>query len=291
VPYEFFSKNIMIIWIASFPKSGNTWMRAFLSSYLYLDLDKENFNFSLLKKIERFPNLNHLNNIGIKPKSFSDVAKSWIAAQNHINLNNKINLLKTHQAFGSFENFPFTDSNNTLGAIYLVRDPRDVLISYSKHMRQSIDKTLDLVLEDDSKGNLFEGKNSVIGEVRGSWSQHYNSWKYSNLKEKIIIKYEDLINNPFDTFSKVIEYLNYLFRKLSFSFETNDERIRKCIKISNFNNLQNLEKKIGFDDNINPGTIFFNKGVTNQWQEELNDKILYKIEKKFKKEMKELNYI
>ena len=281
----------MIIWLASFPKSGNTWMRAFLSSYLYLDLDKENFTFNLLKKIERFPNLNQLNNIGIKPKSFLDVAKSWIPTQNHINLNNKINLLKTHQAFGNFENFPFTDSNNTLGAIYLVRDPRDVLISYSKHMKQSIDKTLDLVLEDDSKGNLFEGKNSVIGEMRGSWSQHYNSWKYSNLKEKIIIKYEDLINNPFDTFSKVISHLNYLFRKLSFPLETNAERIRKCIEISNFNNLQNLEKKLGFSDNIKSGATFFNKGTTNQWQGELNDKIIYKIEKKFKKEMKELNYI
>jgi hypothetical protein len=281
----------MIIWLASFPKSGNTWMRAFLSSYLYLDLDKENFTFNLLKKIERFPNLNQLNNIGIKPKSFLDVAKSWIPTQNHINLNNKINLLKTHQAFGNFENFPFTDSNNTLGAIYLVRDPRDVLISYSKHMKQSIDKTLDLVLEDDSKGNLFEGKNSVIGEMRGSWSQHYNSWKYSNLREKIIIKYEDLINNPFDTFSKVISHLNYLFRKLSFPLETNAERIRKCIEISNFNNLQNLEKKLGFSDNIKSGATFFNKGTTNQWQDELNDKIIYKIEKKFKKEMKELNYI
>ena len=281
----------MIIWLASFPKSGNTWMRAFLSSYLYLDLDKENFTFNLLKKIERFPNLNQLNNIGIKPKSFLDVAKSWIPTQNHINLNNKINLLKTHQAFGNFENFPFTDSNNTLGAIYLVRDPRDVLISYSKHMKQSIDKTLDLVLEDDSKGNLFEGKNSVIGEMRGSWSQHYNSWKYSNLKEKIIIKYEDLINNPFDTFSKVISHLNYLFRKLSFPLETNAERIRKCIEISNFNNLQNLEKKLGFSDNIKSGATFFTKGTTNQWQDELNDKIIYKIEKKFKKEMKELNYI
>ena len=281
----------MIIWLASFPKSGNTWMRAFLSSYLYLDLDKENFTFNLLKKIERFPNLNQLNNIGIKPKSFLDVAKSWIPTQNHINLNNKINLLKTHQAFGNFENFPFTDSNNTLGAIYLVRDPRDVLISYSRHMKQSIDKTLDLVLEDDSKGNLFEGKNSVIGEMRGSWSQHYNSWKYSNLKEKIIIKYEDLVNNPFDTFSKVISHLNYLFRKLSFPLETNAERIRKCIEISNFNNLQNLEKKLGFSDNIKSGATFFNKGTTNQWQDELNDKIIYKIEKKFKKEMKELNYI
>jgi len=281
----------MIIWIASFPKSGNTWMRAFLCSYLYLDFDKENFSFDLLKKIKRFPNLDQLNNIGIKPKSFKDVARSWIAAQNHINSNNKINLLKTHQAFGSFENFPFTDSNNTLGAIYLVRDPRDVLISYAKHMNQGIDKTLDLVLEDDSKGYINEEKTDVLGEMRGSWSQHYNSWKYSNINEKIIIKYEDLVNNPFHTFSKIINYLSYLFQKLSFSLENSDEKIRKCIEISNFNNLQNLEKKIGFGDNIKSGEFFFNKGTTKQWQGKLNDKILYKIEKKFKKEMKELNYI
>ena len=281
----------MIIWIASFPKSGNTWMRAFLSSYLYLDLDKENFSFDLLKKIKRFPNLNQLNNIGIKPKSFKDVARSWVTSQNHINSNNKINLLKTHQAFGNFENFPFTDSNNTLGAIYLVRDPRDVLISYAKHMNQGIDKTLDLVLEDDSKGYINEEKTDILGEMRGSWSQHYNSWKYSNINEKIIIKYEDLVNNPFNTFSKVINYLNSLFQKLSFPLDNNDEKIRKCIEISNFNNLQNLEKKIGFDENIKSDEFFFNKGTTRQWQGELNDKILYKIEKKFKKEMKELNYI
>ena len=77
----------MIVWLASFPKSGNTWMRAFLCSYLYLDLKKENFNFDVLKKIKRFPNQKQLNDIGIYPKSFEEVAKVWIKAQNHINLN------------------------------------------------------------------------------------------------------------------------------------------------------------------------------------------------------------
>ena len=97
----------MIIWLASFPKSGNTWMRAFLSSYLYLDLDKENFTFNLLKKIERFPNLNQLNNIGIKPKSFLDVAKSWIPTQNHINLNNKIIIIHNFIFFSLIYNIFF----------------------------------------------------------------------------------------------------------------------------------------------------------------------------------------
>ena len=281
----------MIIWLASFPKSGNTWMRAFLCSYLYLDLEKESFSFDVLKKIKKFPNKKQLNDIGIHPKSFEEVARVWIKAQNQINLNNKINFLKTHQAFGNFENFPFTNQQNTLGAIYLVRDPRDVLISYAKHMNQNLNETLDLVLEEDSKGYLNEEKKDVIGEMRGSWSQNYNSWKFSNIKDKIIIKYEDLVNDPYSTFSKVVNYINYLFNKNSSSLEINDEKIRKSIELSNFKNLQNLEKKFGFEENIKSGELFFNKGLVKQWQGKLNDKILYKIEKKFKKEMKELNYI
>ena len=281
----------MIIWLASFPKSGNTWMRAFLCSYLYLDLKKESFNFDILNKIKRFPNQKQLSDIGIHPKSFEEVAGAWIKAQNHINLNNRINFLKTHQAFGNYENLPFTNQQNTLGAIYLVRDPRDVLISYAKHMNQNLSETLDLVLEDDSKGYLNEEKKDVIGEMRGSWSQHYNSWKFSNIKDKIIIKYEDLVKDPFNTFYKVVNYISYLFNKNSSSLEINDEKIRKCLEISNFKNLQNLEKKYGFEENIKSDELFFNKGLVKQWQEKLSDKILYKIEKKFKKEMKELNYI
>ena len=243
------------------------------------------------KDSQRFPNQKQLSDIGIHPKSFEEVAGAWIKVQNHINLNNKINFLKTHQAFGNYENLPFTNQQNTLGAIYLVRDPRDVLISYAKHMNQSLNETLDLVLEDDSKGYLNEEKKDVIGEMRGSWSQHYNSWKFSNIKDKIIIKYEDLVNDPYNTFYKVINYISYLFNKNSSSLEINDGKIRKCLEISDFKNLQNLEKKSGFDENIKSDELFFNKGQVKQWQKKLSDKILYKIEKKFKKEMKELNYI
>jgi len=281
----------MIIWIASFPKSGNTWMRAFLYAYLYLDLDKETFSFDLLKKIKRFPNQNQLNDIGIKPKSFEDVAKAWIRIQNHINSNKKINFLKTHQAFGNFENISFSDHNNTLGAIHLVRDPRDVLISYSKHMDQTLNETLDLVLEEESKGYLNEKDKDIIGEIRGSWSQHYNSWKNFNIGEKITIKYEDLAEDPFNTFSKVIIFLSKLFQKHSFFLEVDEERIKKCIEISHFKNLQKLEKSVGFDEKNKKNVLFFNEGQTKQWKDKLDKKTIYRIEKKFKNEMKELNYI
>ena len=276
----------MIVWIASFPKSGNTWLRAFLCSYLYMNPDDNNFDFGLFKNILRFPNSKQYEDIGIKPKNFEDVAKNWIAAQEKINSNKKINFLKTHNAFGGLENSPFTNKKNTLGAIYLVRDPRDVLVSYSRHLELSIDKTLELVLEDDHKGWLNENKKDVIGEIRGSWAQNYNSWKNYYLTEKIIIKYEDLIKDPFNNFSNVIKYLNKLF-----GLEINDEKIKKCIEITDFNKLKNLEMKTGFVENYNKKESFFNKGQANQWQNLLDEKVTYKLEKKFKKEMQELKYI
>ena len=276
----------MIVWIASFPKSGNTWLRAFLCSYLYMNPEDNNFDFDLFKNILRFPSSKQYEDIGIKPKNFEDVAKNWIAVQEKINSNKKINFLKTHNASGGLENSPFTNKKNTLGAIYLVRDPRDVLVSYSRHLELSIDKTLELVLEDDHKGWLNENKKDVLGEIRGSWAQNYNSWKNYYLTEKIIIRYEDLIKDPFNSFSNIIRYLNKLF-----GLEINDEKIKKCIEITDFNKLKNLEMKTGFVENYNKKEPFFNKGKPSQWQNILDENVAYKLEKKFKKEMQELKYI
>ena len=248
--------------------------------------EDNNFDFDLFKNILRFPSSKQYEDIGIKPKNFEDVAKNWIAVQEKINSNKKINFLKTHNASGGLENSPFTNKKNTLGAIYLVRDPRDVLVSYSRHLELSIDKTLELVLEDDHKGWLNENKKDVLGEIRGSWAQNYNSWKNYYLTEKIIIRYEDLIKDPFNSFSNIIRYLNKLF-----GLEINDEKIKKCIEITDFNKLKNLEMKTGFVENYNKKEPFFNKGKPNQWQNILDEKVAYKLEKKFEKEMQELSYI
>ena len=281
----------MIIWLASWPKSGNTWVRAFLISYLYLNLDKETFDFKHFEIINKFPQLKHLRDIGINPKSFEDVAKSWIEMQKHINLNNKINFFKTHQAFGSFKNIPFTDQQNTLGAIYLVRDPRDVLVSYSNHIDGSINEALEHLLIKDTKGYIAEKVSKVSGEIRGSWSQHYNSWKNFKVGEIIFVKYEDLLNDSFNTFTRIIEFISKLYKKKSLLLEVDGERIKKCIELTNFASLAKLEKNSEFTEKVRSDVLFFNKGKTKQWINKIDKEILFKIENKFNSEMKELNYI
>ena len=121
----------MIVWIASYPKSGNTWIRSLLSSYIYTE--DGIFNFSLLNKIKQFPNKKFFKSF---LKNFSDikeVSNFWIAAQTKINLTNDTVFLKTHSALCTLENNQFTNKTNTKAIIYVVRDPRNLITSLSHH--------------------------------------------------------------------------------------------------------------------------------------------------------------
>ncbi|MBO41862.1 MAG: hypothetical protein CMJ04_02675 [Pelagibacteraceae bacterium] len=239
----------MIIWLASYPKSGNTWLRLFLCSYLFLDSKTKSFSLDLIKNIPSFPNKKLFAAHGIKPKNFEDVAKSWLIIQKKINSNNKVNFLKTHHSYVTLNQYSFTNKENTIGAIHLVRDPRDVLISYSKHMNKTVDETLKLITANNHVGYLDD--TNITGDIRGSWSLHYNTWKNFNLKEKIIIRYEDLINKPYENFHKIILYLNKLIK-----IKIDEKKIKRCIELTNFENLKKIENLNGFVEGNNKNVPF-----------------------------------
>jgi len=274
----------MIIWLASYPKSGNTWLRAFLSTYIYSQ--NEEFKFENMRKIKIFPQMKHFNDIGLTPNNLLEFVKNLVLAQDKINLSNDIVFLKTHNAMCTVDNYPFTNKDNTLGVIYLIRDPRDVLVSYSKHDDTSIDFSLKALINTKNLGTLNDDKNKRLLSIIGSWSENYNSWKNFNLTKKIIIKYEDLLTNPFDNFLKIIEYLNELY-----GLKVDKNKIKKIIEVTKFSNLQDLEKKFGFIETISKKGLFFREGKSGSWKSQLNKETTDKIENLFYKEMKELNYL
>ena len=141
-------KTIMIIWIASYPKSGNTLLRSILSTYFY---SKDGIlKFKYLDKISQFPQSQHFLPLGIDIENEVEVFKNFINAQNLINENKeKLKFFKTHSSLCKMHNCNYTDLKNTLGAIYIVRDPRNVVTSLSHHFSLNIDEATEAILDNN----------------------------------------------------------------------------------------------------------------------------------------------
>jgi len=279
----------MIIWLASYPKSGNTLMRSFLSSYFF---SKDGtFSFELLKNIKQYPHVDLFTKLGVNIADPHEIAKSHIRVQEFINKDKKsFKFLKTHSSFVKMDGFSFTDLANTLGVIHIVRDPRDVAISFAHHFNQSIKKTIeyinkDFVLDGDIKDR--------VPVYTGSWSLNYNSWKTFDKTEKyLLIKFEDLIQDKEENFKKILNFIKILTKS---NFEINDKKIKKILEEIEFDKLKKLEEKEGFNeaktDEKGNNIPFFREGKSNNWKKTLAPIIKTSIEAACQKEMVELGYL
>ena len=284
----------MFIWLASYPKSGNTLVRGLLSSYFF---SKDGFfNFEIIKNIKQFPHIGLFENLGIDLKNEDEIVKNYIRAQASINQINSIQFLKTHSYLFNINNNPFTDLNNTLGAIYIARDPRNVVTSYAHHNSISIkDSAERMVNSIHYGGNLNSDHVSDRTKVYlGSWNSNYNSWKsFKDPGKYLLVKYEDLITNKEEKLLEILEFIHNL-KKINFSVDK--KKLKNVIESTSFENMKKLEKKLGFIEsktNIKTGKKipFFNLGSKNIWRNILNDEIRRKIEQSFENEMKELGYL
>ena len=188
----------MIIWIASYPKSGNTYLRSFISSYYFSKKGK--FDFNLLLNILQFPSLKFT-----KKNIFSEdeASQNWIFNQNQFFLNNKVHFIKTHNSLDEFKGNKFTSNQQTLGAIYIVRDPRNILSSLTHHYSLNYEQAYKKIM-DENASLLEKSLNNDHSNFTflGSWSNHYKSWKNTKEFKTLFIKYEDLEDNKYETFKK-----------------------------------------------------------------------------------------
>ena len=282
----------MIIWIASYPKSGNTWVRSLISAYLY----SENgiFNFNLLKKIQQFPSKLYLKYFIEDFKDIKKVSNYWIAAQDRINLlNDETIFLKTHSALCTLESNSFTNKFNTKAAICVVRDPRNIITSFSHHYSLNIKESFNFL--NNRKKMLLENeyghKDFAVATVLENWVDHYKSWKNLKFAPLLIIKYEDLIIDTKKTFILILNFLSKLM-----DVKIDEKKITNSINSCSFDILAKKEKVEGFPESIthkksNKKLNFFNLGEKNNWKNLLDPEIEKKLREAFHKEMKELGYI
>ena len=236
----------MIFWIASYPKSGNTWLRALLSSYYY---SKDGFfEQNLLKQIGQFPEKNHFNGFNYNSQIVTDTSKFWIKAQEKINSDNKLRFFKTHNVLGAIENNNFTNKRNTIGAIYIVRDPRNIITSIQNHYELDIDKALKFMLSEKKYIYDYHRENDYSDfQFISSWEKNYQSWIEQSIFPTKIIKYEDLNNKTFDTFKEIIEFI-----EITISSKNSFNRIKakNSIQSTSFDKMREIENKKGFVESV-----------------------------------------
>ena len=287
----------MIIWLASYPKSGNTWIRYFIISLLVGNRD--NMNLNHLKAIATFPTRYQFKELIKDPLNLEEIKKNWITAQSKLISDKQLRFLKTHNTLCCFGKNCFTNLENTLGTIHIVRDPRNVITSLKNHMSlDNYEEALKFISDermslDSSKMKGFDRKTSEdfqLIQLIGNWKTHYLSWKKLK-KNKLLVKYENLINNPKVEFCRISDHLEKL---LNTKFK--DSQVDKAIKNSSFKRLREMEEKHGFSEatkNEKTGNKnkFFYLGPKNEWKNILDKKIVDDINKKFEPEMKELGYL
>ena len=279
----------MIIWLASFPKSGNTWLRSILSSLVYSD--DGIFDFKFNKKISQFPTKRHFEDFTKEYHNIHENKKFWILSQDKLNLDNQIKFLKTHHINCTIDGFSFTNKENTAGTIYIVRDPRNLVSSISNHFSLTLLEAKEFLFRSNMLGT---SKNDTltadVATILGSWKDHYNFWTKKN-DNLLVIKYEDILLNPNRELIKIKGFVNKFIK-----FQTNDIKDKNIINSTSFESLKKLEENGEFTENVfetisNKKIKFFNQGPANKWQNYLDDKIRLEIETKLSVEMKELGYL
>ena len=274
----------MIIWLASYPKSGNTWVRSFIGSLLYTK--DGNSDFANLYNISQYPLKSHFSNICKNLKDINEIKKYWELSQDIINLDKKIKIFKTHNALLNVRGNIFSNSKNTLGVIHIVRDPRNVISSIKYYYSLDNYEAAKKFIFDENRviSGDYSLDNFPISTVISSWGVHYRSW--NNVKKNyLLIKYENLVKNPYKEFKKISDYISSLF-KTNFL----DEKIKKSIETNSFENLKKQEKMNGFSESSANGKNFFNLGPENKWEKMIDKKIGEEIKERFKEEMKNLDY-
>lgn len=279
-----YHKNIY--WIASFPKSGSTWFRIFLSNLI--SNTKTPININNINSTLNASNRNYFDTItGL---SSSDLSASEILSlrpqvYQSISNSSQSNLyIKVHDIWeiipGGFELFP---SNITLGVIYIVRNPLDVVISLARHNNITIKKAVSFLNSIDFY--IPDSDSKLTPQLRqhlSSWSNHVKSWLIDSNFKIHVIRYEDMISKPHETFTSAARYLG---------LKKNRSDIEKAIRFSSFKEIQMQEQRFGFREKPMNSNSFFNTGSSGQWKIYLDKKMINAIKETNQEMMEYLYYL
>jgi len=257
--------NKGIVWLASYPKSGNTWLRVFLYHLVRIQngAPREEGEINKLDRASAYEGRMFSLFAEFLDKRVEEASIEEVAAvRPHVQAAivkrlPHVALIKTHNCLASIAGFPLVNLAVTVGAIYMVRDPRDVALSLAHHLGVSVDETIDIMASPGfSTGNDSEG----VFEVWGSWSEHVSSWTGEPSDPLLVLRYEDLAADPIGKFREVTTHLRQ---------DPPIAAIAESAELSTFDKLAEAEKVTPFKETSERADRFFREGRAGAWRERL----------------------
>jgi len=275
-----------IVWLASYPKSGNTWFRIFLSNYLInseAPLPLENIKRTpIASKATDFEDI-----VGLDPFELTaDEVDLWRPdvykfLSDEYALKEEICYKKVHDAYTINANKePLFPKEVSKGAVYFVRNPLDVCVSFANHSACHIEEKVKQILDED--GNFTGKKKGQLRQILKSWKSHIESWQSQTSIPVHFVRYEDMLQNPVDTFGNIIQFLELKYE---------EQRLKRAIANSDFKLLQQMEEENGFGEKAQECKSFFWKGKIGNYKDYLTAEQINRIVEYNYDAMKEFGYI
>lgn len=249
-----------IYWIASYPKSGNTWMRSFLARLVLGEEGAINSLWSFAPD-ENYGAL-------YQPYLARPIAETTVREQAEVRPRVQAQLaaavegfqfLKTHAMYVAHAGTPTINAEVTAGAIYIVRNPLDVAISYSAFRNRDLDDTIALL---NQPGRVLPRNPKHAYVPCGSWSENVTSWTRKAHDGLLVLRYEDMLADPGAQFGRVADFIR---------IKTDAEYMESALAATSFGSLQDEEQEDGFSERPASTSQFFRRGEANQWRSELTD--------------------